>query len=277
METRRRLRPPRMNALPSILILTPVKDATACLASYLAGIGRLDYPPGLLSLALLESDSRDHTFERFSEALARLDKPLDSARIWKRDFGFQIPPGKHRWDPSIQKQRRSVLARGRNYLLSRALGEQDWVLWLDVDIIEYPPDLLQRLLATGKDIVQPHCVKEFGGPTFDRNAWRDHGRLCMDQLRGEGELVELHAVGGTALLVRADIHREGLIFPTFFFGGSEPRARRDNRCHSARDFLRGWRGDYRGEIETEGLGIMAHAMGYRCYGMPHFEIRHRDA
>jgi hypothetical protein len=30
----------------------------------------------------------------------------------------------------------------------------------------------------------------------------------------------------------------------------------------------------RGEVETEGLGIMAHAMGHQCWGLPHVEIRH---
>ena len=266
-----------MNQHKSVLILTPVKNAVDCLESYLAGIRRLDYPAELLSLGMLESDSSDGTFERYQTALAGLNGQLNSARIWKKDFGFRIPPGRNRWDRSLQKQRRSVLARCRNHLLFRALGDHDWVMWLDADIIDYPADLVQRLLATGKDIVQPHCVKEFGGPTFDRNAWRDHGRLCMADLREEGELVELHAVGGTVLMVRADIHREGLIFPAFFLGRPLARARRDNLCHSRFDFLRAWRGDYRGEIETEGLGIMAHEMGYHCYGMPNFEVRHRDA
>jgi len=260
-----------------ILILTPVKDATACLGSYFAGLRQLDYPPELLSLGLLEGDSSDGSFEKFQAELKRSAGHFASAHIWKKDFHFTLPPGKKRWDRSIQKIRRCVLAKSRNFLLFNALQTHDWVLWLDVDIIEYPPDLIQRLLATGKDIVQPHCVKEYGGPTFDCNAWRDHGKLHMDDLRAEGDLVELDTVGGTVLLVRADVHREGLVFPTFFLGKPIARARRDNLCHSRLDFLRAWRGDYRGEIETEGLGIMAHEMGYRCYGMPNFEVRHRDA
>jgi peptide chain release factor subunit 1 len=261
----------------SVLILTPIKDAVSCLETYFAGLRSLDYPSELLSLGLLEGDSTDGTFEKFQAGLKEFSSKFASARIWKKDFHFQIPPHKKRWDRSLQQARRSVLAKSRNFLLFSALQEHDWVLWLDVDVIDYPPDLIRRLLAAGKDIVQPHCVKEFGGPTFDRNAWRDHGRLCMDDLRAEGDLVALDAVGGTVLLVRADIHREGLIFPTFFLGRPIARARRDNLCHSRFDFLRAWRGDYQGEIETEGLGIMAHEMGYPCHGMPNFEVRHRDA
>jgi hypothetical protein len=29
-----------------------------------------------------------------------------------------------------------------------------------------------------------------------------------------------------------------------------------------------------GEIETEGLGIMAHDMGHECWGMPNLEVKH---
>lgn len=266
-----------MNPQATVLILTPVKNAADCVESYVRGITSLDYPPGLLSLGILESDSSDGSFDAFRQALSTLEGRLASARIWKKDFHYRIPEGVPRWDPAIQGQRRAVLARSRNHLLFRALADQDWVLWLDADVVEYPPDMLQRLMATGKDIVQPHCVKEFGGPTFDRNAWRDRGKLHMDDLRKEGDVVELDAVGGTALLVRADVHREGLVFPTFFLGRPLPRVRRDNYCHGRFELLRAWRGDYSGEIETEGLGIMAHEMGYRCYGMPNFEIRHRDA
>jgi peptide chain release factor subunit 1 len=141
------------------------------------------------------------------------------------------------------------------------------VLWLDVDVVAYPPDLIERQLAAGKDIVQPHCVLDHGGRTFDLNGWRNHGRLHLDDLRGEGELVELDAVGGTVLLVRADLHRDGLVFPAFLYGRANPQRRTGHRA----DFD----GEVEGEIETEGLGLMARDMGYQCWGMPRFEVIHR--
>ena len=75
------------------------------------------------------------------------------------------------------------------------------MLWLDIDVAEYPADVLERLLATGKDIVTPHCVVEWGGPTFDWNSWRNKGLERMDALRGGPDLVRLDAVGGTMLLI----------------------------------------------------------------------------
>ena len=94
------------------------------------------------------------------------------------------------------------------------------------------------------------------------NAWRDDGRVHMDDMRGGPDLVRLDTVGGTVLLVRADVHRDGLIFPCFPYGAANPAVRRPG------PFGLG------GELETEGFGIMARDMGYQCWGMPNLEVLH---
>ena len=241
-----------------MLILTPVKDAADCVEGYRERLHHLTYPHELISVAFLESDSADGSYQALARALPPLRAGFRRATLWQRDFGYRIPPRVPRYAPQIQAERRAVLARSRNYLLSRALQDERWVLWLDVDVIAFPPDLIERLLAAGRDIVQPHCVLEYGGRTFDQNAWRDHGRLHLDALRGEGDLVPIDTVGGTVLLIRADIHREGLVFPTFPYGKLNPLIRDQ------------------GEVETEGLGIMARDMGYQCWGMPRLEVIHRN-
>jgi GT2 family glycosyltransferase len=244
----------------AILILTPVKDARPHLATYLRSLERLTYPAGRLSLGFLESDSADDTYAALESRLPELRRRFRRVGLWKKDFGYRVPSGLPRWAPQVQLMRRTVLARSRNHLLMRALDDEDWVLWLDADVVESPPDVLERLLATGKSIVHPHCVLDYGGPTFDRNAWREHGRVHLDALRKEGDLVRLDAVGGTMLLVRADIHRDGLVFPSFPYGRTNPAARPDHP-----------------ELDTEGLGLMARDMGHQCWGMPNLEIRHARA
>jgi hypothetical protein len=247
-----------------ILILTPVKDASRHLASYFTALERLTYPRRHLSLGFLEGDSTDRTFEELTARLGALRGSFRRVGLWRKHYGFRLPETVPRWAPAYQIPRRTILAKARNQLLFRALQDEAWVLWLDVDVVEYPPDILETLLGTGRDILHPHCVTRWGGPTFDLNAWRDHGRLRMQDLRGGPDLVRLDAVGGTMLLIRADIHRDGLIFPPFPYGALNPLARCPHPLFGTR----------RGELETEGLGLMAHDMGHQCWGLPDLEIRH---
>ena len=249
-----------MTASGTVLILTPLKDATAHLDGYLANLRRLTYPNKRISLGLLESDSADDTYPAFEQRVPDLRTRFRSVGLWKRDFGYRLPTHVHRWAPTVQVMRRAVLARSRNHLLFRALDDQDWVLWLDVDVLEYPPDIIERLLATGKSIVHPNCVCEYGGRSFDENAWRGPAHEFLSDLKHEGDLVQLDAVGGTMLLVRADLHRDGLIFPPFFYG---------RKAHAVPPGIL--------MLETEGLAFMARDMGHRCWGMPNLEIRHARA
>jgi hypothetical protein len=243
---------------PTVLVLTPVKDAATHLDTYFAGLDGLAYPRDRLSLGFLESDSRDGTHGLIADRLDALRGAYRRVGLWKRDFGYRPPGGP--WQRSVQVERRAVLARARNHLLFHALDDEEWVLWLDVDLVAYPPHVLRTLLAAGKDVVHPNCVLDHGGASWDRNAWRDDGTLHLDDLRREGDLVPLDSVGGTLLLVRADVHRDGVIFPPFPYGLANPRIRTGNA--------------WRGEIETEGFGIMAADAGVQCWGMPNLEIRH---
>lgn len=248
---------------PKILILTPVKGAARFLPRYVELIEQLDWPKERLSVALLEGDSKDDTFAAAEALLPRLRQRTRRTELFQRDFGFSIPSGVPRWAPAFQLMRRAVLARARNHLLFRALDDEDWVLWIDVDVIDYPTDVVRQLLATGFDVVVPNCVKRPGGKTFDENNWTSEGRVTLSDRRGSGAM-RLDAVGGTMLLVRADLHRDGLVFPSFPYGVASSHIR-------ARHPVWG-----KGEIETEGLGAMAADMGIQCWGLPDLEIIHAD-
>jgi hypothetical protein len=240
-----------------ILILTPVKDAGRALSRYWELLYSLTYPRSLISLGFLESDSSDGSFELLRRKMPFLQRDFRNALLWKHDFGFKVPDGLDRHADAIQVERRSVLARSRNHLLFHALDNEEWVLWLDADLLDYPPDVIERMIATGKQIVHPHCVRDYGGPTWDQNAWTEQGKYHMDAMR-DRDLVRLDTVGGTMLLIRADLHRDGLVFPPFLYGVGNDRIR-----------------EGRGEVETEGLGILAADMGIECWGMPKLEIRHQ--
>jgi len=260
---------PAASAEPSrkarVLVLTPVKDARGHLPRYMELLDRLDHDPGCLSLGFLESDSSDGTHDWLAGRLPALRDRYRRVTLLRRDYGFR--PEGPRWLPAVQRIRREILARSRNRLLHGALADEEWVLWLDADLIDYPADLLARLLAAGRDIVTPHCVLP-NGATFDLNSFalepdgerpeyridglfqppRGVGRRYLDSFPG-GDAVPLDGVGGTALLVRADLHREGLCFPPY---------------------------SHRGYIETEGLAAMAKDMGVTCWGLPALRIVHAN-
>lgn len=253
--------------LPTVLILTPAKDAATFLPKYFENLYQLSYPRTKLSLGFIESDSQDQTYAMLQEKKLQLAQEFRRVTLLKEDFKFQ--PKVPRWSREIQYQRRSTLAKSRNRLLQRALHDEEWVLWMDVDLSDYPHNVIQQLLETGKEIVVPHCVFEQARTTFDKNTFLLNsafaleecgeyiidgllqppggvGRFYLEDVRDQ-RLVQVDGVGGTMLLIRADIHREGLIFPTF---------------------------SYRYHIETEGLALMAKDMGYSCWGLPQLEITH---
>lgn len=249
-----------------VLVLTPIKNAADLADDYCLRLSRLSYPPELLSIGLLESDSTDGTCEAFERALGRLRNRWRSVALWKKDYQYSIPEGYHRWHAEIQLRRREILSHSRNELLRSALNDEDWVLWLDADVIEFPLDIIEQLLSYGKEILHPHCVLEYGGITFDRNGWREHGRVLMQDVRGREILSPLDAVGGTMLWIRADLHRKGLIFPPRPYGLGNPRIRPAAECFDPEN---------PGELETEGLGIMASDWKVQCWGLPNLEILHR--
>jgi peptide chain release factor subunit 1 len=251
-----------MADLPSVLVLTPMKDAAAYLATYAQLLEALDWPRERLSIGALEGDSRDDTWAALNALAPRLEARAQRVGFHKKDYGFHLPAGHPRWAPGVQRARRQILARARNQLLFRALRNEDFVLWVDVDLAAYPADVLRQLIGTGFDLVTPDCVTTPGGPSYDLNAWSDRGTTRLDMCRGQGP-VRLQSVGGTMLLVRADLHRDGLIFPPFPYGNESANARAIHPLWG------------RGEIETEGLGIMALDMGAQPWGLPDLQIVHR--
>jgi GT2 family glycosyltransferase len=252
---------------PAVLILVPVKDAEDYLPVFFENLHNLTYPHQKISIAFLESDSRDRTYNTIDQLLTELRTEFAGAELYKRDYGYLLTGS--RWETNKQYLRRSILAKSRNYLLSRALRDEDWVLWLDVDVARYPADIIETMLAVKKEILVPNCLTLGSDCNYDLNSfkikpdaggidWRPYivdgilqppagvGRWYLNDLRMY-DVVELDGVGAAMLLVKADLHREGLIFPPY---------------------------SYHYYIETEALAVMAREMGYRSFGLPKVVIHH---
>ncbi|RMZ92350.1 hypothetical protein DV736_g441, partial [Chaetothyriales sp. CBS 134916] len=162
-----------------------------------------------------------------------------------------------------------------------------WVLWLDSDIVETPSTLIQDLASVDKPIVVPNCFQRYKNDrdeyvvrAYDFNSWADTEAartlglsMDADEIMVEGyadmptyrtlmamlydptatypddtwEIMELDGVGGTALMVKAEVHRDGAMFPPFPF------------YHL---------------IETEGFAKMAKRLGYQSYGLINYLVYH---
>ncbi|KAF9954938.1 hypothetical protein BGZ70_010407 [Mortierella alpina] len=271
----------------NILIATPLMDGAAYLEKYFQKLTEINYPKELISLAFLVStvakdESIDSTLVTLNEHVSKLVSHSHYRRITVIQQKAAPSAYSHhqRHQYKLQESRRKELARCRNALLATALLDESWVLWLDVDIVEYSPDLLQMLMHLNVDIVVPNCLRSGSslwrteGVPYDRNNWietteslatqrdleddevlfegyeRDHPtyRQSMADLdRKHQVLVVLDGVGGTFTLIKAQVHRAGINFPTLPI-------------------------DH--QIETEGLAKWAKREGFGVYGAPFLIIQH---
>lgn len=218
-------------------------------------LANFTHPQNQTSLAILTS-----SIDEFNIIQERMRRHIDAYAqfnlIFRHDFRVQGLTRGNRHADEIQAPRRAMLARYRNFLLLSAL--ETWhqhVLWLDADVHIIPGDLLATIIQSGRDIVEPRCNR-LTGDEFDYNAWVGDRRHMDSFPEPQEDYVRLDSVGGTMLYVRADIHRQGVIFPHFFVIGAE------------------WEKIGNDGIETEGLCYEAHFLGYKCWGMPHHIIYH---
>jgi hypothetical protein len=254
----------------NVAILVPLRDAADLIQPFLHALDALDYPKDKIKLVFCEGDSQDGSWERLQAATAGLAGKYRDIVLLQRHVGTNLDRAK-RAKPRMQRVRRGAIAKVRNYLIDHGLSEDDdWALWIDIDVWRFPEEALNRLIATGHRIAVPNCVKIADRGSFDLNSFvirRQHkdyryyreirGGLHQPPAHTENryhlsdvrhlDIIGLDAVGGTMLLVDAALHRGGLRFPEL---------------------------PYRDLIETEGFGALANDLGIRPVGLPKLEILH---
>jgi mannan polymerase complexes MNN9 subunit len=278
-----------------ILILSPT---TRFYQEYWDNLLKLTYPHEYISLGYIipkTADGNKATAD-LQRAIAKTQSGPEADRfqsitIIRQDFEpplhSQSETERHKM--ANQKARRESMARARNSLVFTTLGPHtSWVLWLDSDIIESPPTLIQDLTSFDKPIIVPNCFQRYYNTDtnsndvrpYDYNSWRDSDtaqelaakmgpdeillegyaematyRTLMAQLgdtsggRDQHKIMPLDGVGGTALMVKAEVHRDGAMFPPFPF------------YHL---------------VETEGFAKMARRLGWESWGLPNYFVSVRN-
>lgn len=254
----------------NIAILVPLRDAADHIQPFLDLLQALDYPKDRIKLAFCEGDSSDGSWERLEAAVAPLADSYRGIVLLQKHVGTSLDRSK-RTKPRQQLERRGAIAKVRNHLIDHGLdADDDWALWIDIDVWKFPRDIVSRLITSGHRIAVPHCVKIAGGDSFDLNSFitirpqkdyryyrdirgglyqppaKSMSRLYLSDVR-HLDSIGLDGVGGTMLLVDAALHRGGLRFPEI---------------------------PYRDLIETEAFGVLANDLGIRPVGLPKLEILH---
>lgn len=276
----------------TVLILSPM---ARFYQGYWDNLLTLTYPHSLIALGFIIPKTREGNAATaaLQAAIATTqsgseEKRFASITILRQDFDPPIPSQEEaeRHKKENQRARRAAMSRARNSLVFTTIGPStSWVLWLDADIIETPPTLIQDLASHDKPILVPNCFQRFkdehGQPDtrpYDYNSWQDSdeaaklaANMPADEILLEGyadmptyrtlmamvadksegrdqrAIIPLDGVGGTALLVKADVHRDGAMFPPFPF------------YHL---------------METEGFAKMARRLGWSCWGLPNYFVYH---
>lgn len=155
-------------------ILCPMKNSIEHIWHFFHLLDTLSYPRHLLHLGVLVSDSFDTTYSRALELAdeRQYSRPSKAhygrISVFNKDFDQRGEEGNDnvggaRHDFDQQVERRKLLGKSRTWLLGAAMvPEVDWVLWIDVDVVEYDKDLVQTLLGwAGRekaDVVVPNCM-----------------------------------------------------------------------------------------------------------------------
>ncbi|KAF2251185.1 glycosyltransferase family 62 protein [Trematosphaeria pertusa] len=274
-----------------VLILTPL---ARFYQEYWDNLVKIQYPHDLISLAFIIPKTKEGNaaYAALQTQVTKLQKGPNKKRfasvtILRQDTEspLQSQNEAERHKIENQKSRRAAMAKARNSLLFTTLGPTtSWVFWLDADIVEFPPTIIQDLAAYDADIIAPNCYQRYYDDKkkamdirpYDFNNWIDSptakelaakmGKddillegyaemptyrslmaMMYDPAADPGTKVKLDGVGGAALLVKADVHRDGAMFPAFSF------------YHL---------------IETEGFAKMAHRLNRESYGLPNYLVYH---
>ncbi len=188
---------------------------------------------------------------------------------------------------ALKSKLSEMALKKNNLLLSTIAPDISWILWLDGGIIETPPTLIQDLAMHNKSVISPNTYQRIINDQgkmdispYDMMNWvessqglkiaallDDEDILTEESTTGQDDLatyralmvfyydkdgdinveMQLDSVGRNCILVNADVHRDGAMFPTFPF------------YHL---------------IESEGFGKVAKRLGYDVFGLPNYLVYH---
>ncbi|KAI1161711.1 Anp1-domain-containing protein [Nemania serpens] len=169
------------NSSPEILILVLAQDADSWSKDYLSTRRNIyDFLDLLVAtdldftkVALGFMTSSREEYDKAVKATERF--PFARVALYFREEQGPKTAYADRHKPHVQRQRRARIAGLRNYLMLRALRDEEHLVWVDADIVEISPGIVQTMIGhagkhEGVGIMTALCTQT-RAHNYDKNAW----------------------------------------------------------------------------------------------------------
>jgi GT2 family glycosyltransferase len=172
----------------------------------------------VLVLTPVDSQLEQRILDRAKELANRALKGLRKCRVIHDDSG-EAPV---RGQPHPHRQ--AAMASLRQSMVERYLQDERWIFWVDADIIDYPPFLIEQLIQRAEggiaaplvlmegEITEPTSKDGFGpGRFFDVAGFVENShwaRFTVPYFDQPGPIYRLDSVG-SCYLINADLYRMG--------------------------------------------------------------------
>lgn len=143
---------------PSLLVCVPVKNCARSLPRTLEELAIQDYAHDRTDVVLMENDSEDDSWAVCLAARDRLSEVgFRNVVVERARFGFRLPHH-DRHTMAVQARRYLVMGQVRQTMLERYLADQDFLWWLDADIIGIPVGALSMMIGFDVDALTNRFV-----------------------------------------------------------------------------------------------------------------------
>lgn len=236
--------------------------------------------------------------KELSETLSSIFKSISliSAPFLDQNTGFSR---EQRHDDHVQRLRRRLIAKSRNFLLLNTLNLEQYVLSLDADMIRFdnPEKFIKAFIESKKDIIVPR-IQRLDMQDYDKNSWRgQRTKPTKEQLEKMDNNqwdqwdyvprdVKDHMYHFQTYMDNKDneyeLHKEeyDYVVPLDSVGGAVLFAKSivfkqgvifptSLIVGTTWDRQEGYDG-----IETEGVCYLAKPLGFSCWGMPNVVAHH---
>lgn len=201
-------------------------------------------------------------------------------------------------DRRIQRERRRLIARARNYVLFSSLRHEQYTLFLDADVVRLEHrQMLAEFVRSQRDIVVPRIARG-DNADYDRNSWRGPRRTPSERQLALMDLNQWSKVSYEPRDARGMYHFSNHAEEIKNLTHDDERRRLDyavelDSVGGAVLFAKSvvykqgvvfpasyivgtaWpRAEGYDGIETEGLCYLARPLGYKCWGMPNLVAHH---